>query len=149
MSGIGRDLHHEPLRILLVEDNEADAHLVRHFFESCGFEGSLDRVSDGAQAVDYLFKRGKFSGAVEPDVVLLDLGLPKISGHDVLRTVRSEERLRNLPIIVLSTSNMETDMSRCMKMGASSFMTKPCDLSEMEDLVGRLLHLEFPRLLNH
>jgi len=134
-------------RLLLVEDNDGDVLLMKHFLKASGFAGQLQRVKDGVEALDYVYQQGNFSQADRPDVMLLDLGLPKISGHEVLQAIRKDDRFRDLPIIVLSTSKMENDVYKCMELGANSFLTKPADLAELEALVKRLLTVEFPNLV--
>lgn len=134
-------------RLLLVEDNDGDVLLMKHFLKASGFGGQLSRVKDGVEALDYIYQQGNFAGADRPDVMLLDLGLPKLSGHEVLQAIRKDDRFRDLPIIVLSTSKMENDVYQCMQLGADSFLTKPADLAELEALVTRLLTVEFPNLV--
>ena len=135
------------IRVLLVEDNQADVYLMKFFFDSLGFPGTIHHVSDGIEAVRFLDRVGKYENAETPDVVLLDLGLPKLNGHEVLAHVRNNPQTKQIPILILSTSKTESDSARAIELGANGFLTKPGDLDEIEGLVRHLVNEEFPRLL--
>ena len=132
--------------LLLVEDNATDAKLLTKLFMENGFSGTFRWVSDGAQALDYLFRRGTFSEVALPELVLLDLNLPKVDGREVLVQLARHEETRRIPVIVLTTSSRKEDIKNCIEKGAASFFTKPSELHELRQLVERLKSVEFPRL---
>ena len=116
--------------ILLVEDNPDDAELTLRAFEECNTLSQIVVAPDGQQALDYLFAAGSYldrDPKVMPDVVLLDLNLPKVDGLGVLRRMRSDTRTRRLPVVVLTSSNEESDIIRSYDLGANSFVQKPVD----------------------
>jgi two-component system response regulator len=116
--------------ILLVEDNPDDADLTLRAFEESKTLSEIVVAPDGEQALDYLFATGSYANRdpkVMPDVVLLDLNLPKVDGLGVLRRVRADNRTRRLPVVVLTSSNEETDIIRSYDLGANSFVQKPVD----------------------
>lgn len=119
------------IRILLVEDNPGDVDLTREEFASTEVSHELDVVTDGQQALDFL--RG--SGNPRPDLVLLDLNLPKLDGKAVLREVKSDDALRSIPVIVLSSSKAESDVRAVYELGASCYVPKPVDLAGFETVV--------------
>lgn len=118
--------------ILLVEDNPSDEKLTLLAFKSCGVSNEVVVVRDGAAALDYLFAAGKYAGRPGglPTVVLLDLKLPKIDGHEVLRRVRSDERTRLLPVVILTASKEEEDILRSYSLGANAYVRKPVEFAE-------------------
>ena len=130
----------EALEILLVEDNPSDAILTLHALEKCKLANRIETVRDGEEALDYLFTRGKFSGRIKtkPNLVLLDLKLPKVDGLDVLREVKADPRTQSIPVVVLTTSKEETDLVRSYKLGANSYIQKPVNFSEFQETVRQL-----------
>jgi two-component system, response regulator len=119
--------------ILLVEDNPDDELLTRRALEENNLCNELVVVHDGEQALDYLFGTGSYEGrdtSVMPQVILLDLGLPKVDGLEVLERVRSDERTRRLPVVVLTSSAEEQDRVESYVRGANSFVRKPVDFVE-------------------
>jgi two-component system response regulator len=119
--------------ILLVEDNPDDELLTRRALEENNLCNELVVVRDGEQALDYLFGTGPYEGrdtSVMPQVILLDLGLPKVDGLEVLERVRSDERTRRLPVVVLTSSAEEQDRVESYVRGANSFVRKPVDFVE-------------------
>ena len=116
--------------ILLVEDNPDDAELTRIAFEEAGSSHVIDHVGDGAEALDYLFGRGRHAardGASLPAVVLLDLNLPKLSGREVLQALRADPRTRGLPVVVLTTSAEPFDIDDVYALGVNSYIQKPVE----------------------
>ena len=114
--------------LLLIEDNEDDALLASRLFEKLGLTKSVLILRDGEQALDYLFQRGRFTheaGASEIKLILLDLNLPKIPGLEVLRQIRLEKRTRDIPIVVLTASRDEPDLSQSFNMGVNDYLIKP------------------------
>jgi two-component system, chemotaxis family, response regulator Rcp1 len=125
------------IQIALIEDNPGDARLFR---EICVDGGRADVVelADGEQALEYLFRKGRFSEAVHPNLIVLDLNLPKLSGHEVLKCIKADGELREIPVIVFSTSAAASDVTRSYDLNASCYVRKPGDLEGYEDLCGRL-----------
>ena len=116
--------------ILLVEDNPDDAELTRIAFEEAGSVHALAHACDGAEALDYLFGRGKHAdraGKPLPALVLLDLNLPKLSGREVLQALRADSRTRGLPVVVLTTSVEPFDVDDVYELGANSYIQKPVE----------------------
>lgn len=127
--------------ILLVEDNDDDVELTRRAFSRSHIANELVVVRDGQEALDYLFAAGAYAGrdaTVLPAVVLLDLKLPKIGGHDVLRRIRSEKSTRHLPVVILTTSKEEKDVVSSYDLGANSYVRKPVDFSEFIEATRQL-----------
>ena len=119
--------------ILLVEDNPDDELMTRRALEQNNLCNELVVVRDGEQALDYLFGTGSYEGrdtTVMPQVILLDLGLPKVDGLEVLKRIRSDERTRRLPVVVLTSSGEEQDRVESYVRGANSFVRKPVDFAE-------------------
>jgi two-component system, response regulator len=119
--------------ILLVEDHDDDVELTLMAFEKCNVVREVVVVRDGEEALDYLFAAGRHSGRVAramPDVVLLDLKLPKIEGLDVLRRMRADDRTRRLPVVILTSSNEQRDIVSSYDLGANSFVRKPVDFAQ-------------------
>jgi two-component system, response regulator len=117
--------------ILLVEDNDDDLELTLRAFEKSGIVHDMVIARDGRQALDYLFGTGAFAGQLvnRPDVVLLDLNLPKLDGLDVLQQIRADTRTRYLPVVILTSSNSQQDVLRSYNLGANSFVRKPVDFA--------------------
>lgn len=140
----------KPLTVLLVEDDPAHAEIVRRNFADFFSENRLEHVSDGRTALDYLYRRGAFADpprAPRPDLVLLDLRLPGVDGLTVLRTVKEDPPLASIPVVILTTSAAETDVSRAYAHQANSYLVKPVDFGEFVSLMETLGHYWFDR--NH
>ena len=114
-------------RLLVVEDSESDLELLREALSDAEPEVALDAVHHGEDALAFLRREGRFAGSAHPDLVLLDLNLPRMGGLEVLEALRADEdpRLRRLPVIVFTTSSMTTDVQKAYDLHASSFITKP------------------------
>ncbi len=117
-----KDLH-----ILLVEDNEGDIILTREALGEVGAIKDISVVKDGKEALNYLFKKGRFENAVQPDLILLDINLPKVDGKQVLKQIKEDEYLRTVPVIILTTSNSEKDITDAYFHYANCYITKPVD----------------------
>ena len=115
------------VKILLVEDSPED---VRQFKNSVREQASISVAVTGAEAVDRLFRRGKFHDEPVPDLVVIDLNVPILSGHEVLHVIRSNSELRHLPVIVYSVSDHPDDIVKAYELGACAYMVKPMDLSD-------------------
>lgn len=119
--------------ILLVEDNPTDEKLTVLAFKKCGVANEVVIVRDGAEALDYLFGTGRYAGrdtSILPTVVLLDLGLPRIDGHEVLRRIRADGRTSLLPVVIVTSSREEEDVARGYALGANAYVRKPVDFLE-------------------
>lgn len=127
--------------LLLVEDNPQDEKLTLRALQKANCSNQVDVVRDGQQALDYLFQEGEFAsmrGRAMPAAVMLDLGLPRLSGLDVLARLRSDERTRFLPVVILTSSDEERDRVKSYEIGANSFVRKPVDFGEFAETVARL-----------
>lgn len=128
--------------ILLVEDSADDVELTRRAFEKSSVLNEIVAVGDGAEALDYLFACGGYAGRDAtrmPRVVLLDLNLPRMSGLELLRRMRADERTRRLPVVILTTSNEEKDIVSSYDFGANSFVRKPVDFAQFTDAARHLV----------
>jgi len=125
----------EPAEILLVEDNPADVELTRQGLLAGRLANRLHVATNGDEALDFLHRRGQYHDAPRPDMILLDLNLPGKDGREVLADVKSDESLRDIPIIVLTTSTAEEDVLRSYKLHANAYITKPVDFSQFVDAV--------------
>lgn len=124
-----------PLHVLIVDDDDADSLMIEEALEGATVPPITTRVSDGRQALDFLHKRGYFGQAHRPDLVLLDLNMPRMSGHDVLAAVKSDQNLKTIPIVVLTTSNADADIVGSYGRHANAYVTKPMDLESFETVV--------------
>jgi CheY-like chemotaxis protein len=135
-------------RILQVEDNEADARLTREALREGGDGVRLSTVPDGEQAMAYLRRERGYEDVGTPDLVLLDLNLPRKGGLEVLEEVRADPALRPIPVVVLTSSSAERDVLACYERGANAFVVKPQELDDFMDLIGliRRFWLETARI---
>jgi two-component system response regulator len=119
--------------ILLVEDNANDLELALHALKRGNLASQIDVARDGAEALDYIFCRGAFSGrdpADQPKVVLLDIKLPLVDGIEVLKAIRADEQTRALPVVMLTSSAEDRDLKACYDLGANSYIVKPVDIEQ-------------------
>lgn len=123
------------VEILLVEDNPADARLTQEAFREGPVSSRLNVVGDGEEAMAYLRHEGKYEGAARPDVVLLDLNLPKKDGREVLAEIKEDPSLKRIPVVVLTTSEDQKDILRSYNLRANCYVTKPADLDQFLDAV--------------
>ena len=127
--------------ILLVEDNLQDEMLTLRALRKANLSNQIDVARDGQQALDYLFREGEFAGREGTDlpaVVLLDIGLPRLSGLEILEQLRADTRTALLPVVILTSSDEERDRLKSYEKGANSFVRKPVDFAEFADTVARL-----------
>lgn len=122
-------------QILLVEDNAADIRLTQEALRDAKVLNDLHVVRDGVEALDFLHARGAHEGAVRPDLVILDLNLPRMDGKEVLAALKSDPDLRSIPVAVLTTSAQEEDILQSYDLGANCYLTKPVDLDQFLRLV--------------
>jgi CheY-like chemotaxis protein len=123
------------VEILLVEDNEGDVGLIEEVLEEINIRSNLHVATDGEEAILYLHGEGKFSGSPSPDIVLLDLNLPKKDGREVLEEIREDNRLKKIPVVVLTTSQAEKDIMRAYELHANAYVNKPLDFDQFINVV--------------
>jgi len=124
-----------PIEILMVEDNPGDVRLTREALKGGKVLNQLHVVEDGVAALDFLYRRPPLENAVRPDLVLLDLNLPKMDGRQVLATIKSDDSLKLIPVVVLTTSQAEEDVLRAYRLSANCYVTKPVDLHQFNRIV--------------
>lgn len=126
--------------ILLVEDDEADAELIVRALRKHNIANRIIRVNDGAEALDLLFREGGYAdrGNSAAKVVLLDIKLPRVDGIEVLRRMKSDERTREIPVVMLTSSNQERDIKAAYELGVNSYVTKPIQFAEFAKVVSEL-----------
>lgn len=125
----------KPVEILLVEDNPGDVELTREAFLQCKISNSIHVARDGEEALDFLYKRGDFAEAITPDIVLLDLNLPKKDGRQVLEEIKQDENLRRTPVVILTSSQAEKDVVKTYNLHANSYLIKPVNLQRFAEVV--------------
>ncbi|MEU4576721.1 response regulator [Nonomuraea sp. ATR24] len=127
-----------PIEVLLVEDDQGDILLTREAFELNKVSNRLHVVNDGEQAMDFLRQKGEHTGVPRPDLILLDLNLPRKSGLEVLEEVKLDEDLRTIPVVVLTTSEAEEDILLSYKMHANAYVAKPVDFQQFIRVVRQI-----------
>ncbi len=128
MSPISRDW--QLIDILLVEDNPGDVDLTKEALEGAKVANRLHVVEDGEEALSFLFRRGRYSDAPRPDLILLDLNLPKRDGREVLEAIKADADLTEIPIVILTTSEADEDITRAYKLHANCYITKPVSFKQ-------------------
>jgi chemotaxis family two-component system response regulator Rcp1 len=123
------------VEILLVEDNPGDARLAREGLSECKIHNNLHIVDDGVKAMAFLRQRGDYAHVPRPDLILLDLNLPRKDGREVLREIKEDESLRLIPVVVLTTSKAEEDIVKSYSLHANCYVTKPLGLQQFLDVV--------------
>jgi two-component system response regulator len=124
-----------PVEILLVEDSPSDADLTVAALAAAKVSNRLNIVEDGVQAMAFLRRAGPYAEAPQPDLILLDLNLPRKDGREVLAEIKSDERLKSIPVVVLTTSQAEKDVLQAYKLQASCYVTKPVDFQQFLEVV--------------
>lgn len=128
--------------VLLVEDNINDAELTIRELRKDNLANNLYHVKDGEEALDFLFATGKFLESrnilCSPKVVMLDIQMPKINGIEVLQKIRSDERTKNIPVVMLTSSNQDPDIQKCYSLGANSYIVKPVDFGGFAEAIRNL-----------
>ena len=130
-----RAMEYRPVEILLVEDNPADVRLTREGLSSDRLWNNLNVARDGVEAMAYLRREGKFGAATRPDLILLDLNLPKKDGREVLAEIKADADLMLIPVVILTTSDAEEDILRTYGLHANCYITKPVDLRQFMKVV--------------
>jgi CheY-like chemotaxis protein len=128
----------KPVEILLVEDNKGDVGLIEEVFEEAKIKNSLHVAEDGEEAILYLHGKEKFSGSRRPDLILLDLNLPKKDGREVLRVIKEDSNLKNIPVIILTSSSAEKDILGAYGLHANAYVTKPLEFDQFMKVVGSI-----------
>ncbi len=123
------------IEILLVEDNPGDVDLILMAFKESRLNNSINTMSDGQEALDYVFKRGKYANRSMPDIILLDINLPKVNGIEVLRLIKEDEIYRRIPVIILTTSDADRDIVEAYNQHANAYLNKPIDFNAFIDVV--------------
>lgn len=124
--------------ILLVEDNPDDAQLTLHVFQKYNISNRVQVVEDGTETLDFLFHTGPYVDREPPRVILLDLKLPKVSGFEVIRQIRSDPRTCKIPIVVLTSSREHVDIEKCYELGVNSYVVKPVDFAQFSESIRQL-----------
>jgi len=119
-----------PIEILLVEDNPGDVRLTREALKEGKVYSNLHTAKDGVEAMDFLHRKGKYKDVPRPDIILLDLNLPKKDGREVLQEIKTDDQLKRIPVVVLTTSKAEEDVLRTYNLHANCYVTKPVDLEK-------------------
>ncbi len=127
-----------PVNILLIEDNPGDIRLTEEAFNECQINVNLISVMDGVEAIKYLTKIEKYTSAETPDLILLDLNLPKKDGREVLEEIKSDGQLKRIPVIVLTTSNAEQDILKTYNLHVNGFINKPVDFDRFFDIIQKI-----------
>lgn len=127
-----------PVRILVVDDDPGDVLMIEEALADSDVDKVIDVVGDGQEAMEFLRREGRHTDARRPDVILLDLNMPRMDGRQVLGEVKRDEDLRTIPIVVLTTSNADTDIVSSYTLQANAYVTKPIDLDDFNDVVRRI-----------
>jgi CheY-like chemotaxis protein len=132
-----------PITILMADDDEDDRDLTRDALEDAEYIDQMDFVADGRDLIDYLRRSGPYgspesAGRPRPSIILLDLNMPRMDGREALAEIKSDEELRRIPVVVLTTSNDDHDVRNAYDLGANSYITKPVTASKLETVLARL-----------
>ncbi|MBN2754519.1 MAG: response regulator [Candidatus Goldbacteria bacterium] len=122
-------------KVLLVEDKQSDVRLVQEAFKILNIDVDFNAVYDGKEAVDYIFKNGKYAGAQTPDIVIMDIKMPKKNGREVLKEIRENESTKDIAVFMLTNSDAKEDILDSYEHRANSYMTKPLELSEFVEII--------------
>ena len=120
----------KPVEIFLIEDNPFDIRTIQEVFKDCPVSNNLHAVTDGKAGMDFVYQRGEYADALRPDLILLDLNLPKKHGSEILNEVKADPKLRAIPIVVLATSDLDEDIMGSYCHNANAFITKPIEFDD-------------------
>jgi len=127
-----------PVNILLIEDNPGDVRLTQEAFKEGKLAVNLDVVMDGVEAINFLRKKGNHANSTTPDLILLDLNLPKRDGREVLEEIKTDDHLKRIPVVVLTTSNAEQDILKTYTLHANCYINKPVDFEKFFDVIQKI-----------
>ncbi len=127
-----------PIEVLLIEDDPGDILITREAFEHHKIHNTLSVARDGQEGLDYLYQRGSHKGATRPDLILLDLNLPKYDGHQLLEKIKSDPDLCHIPIVVVSTSAADDDVLRSYRLHANAYVTKPVGFEQFTNVIRQI-----------
>ncbi len=130
--------YNRPVDILLVEDNPGDVRLTQEAFRDSRLPVKLSVVMDGEDALNYLFRRGNYADVTKPDIILLDLNIPKKDGKEVLSEIKNDDVLKYVPVVVLTTSNAEQDIVKTYNLNVNAYINKPVDFDKFFDIVQKI-----------
>ena len=125
----------KPIEILLIEDNAGDARLAREALRDAKVRNNLSWVSDGVEGLAYLRREGKYDKALRPDLILLDLNLPRKDGREVLSEIKTDDKFKRIPVVILTTSQAEEDILKAYHLNANCYISKPVDLDQFMKVV--------------
>lgn len=126
------------IHILLVEDNEGDILLTKEAFEDAKIINELSVVRDGKEAIDFLSKVGKYANVTTPNLILLDINLPKKNGHEVLNFIKENDDIKHIPVIMLTTSSSDKDINKSYESYANCYITKPVEVEDFLEIVSKI-----------
>lgn len=132
---------HVELEILLVEDNQSDAEMTIRALKKNNLSNNIIHLKDGAEALDFIFGTGQFEGrdiSNQPKIVLLDLKMPKVNGLEVLQTLKSDDRTKSIPIVMLTSSKEDPDIKKCYQLGVNSYIVKPVGFENFSSAIANL-----------
>lgn len=132
------DKNNNLVNVLLVEDNPGDVRLTQEAFKEAKMSIKLDVTMDGAEAIKYLKKEGEYENVTTPDLILLDLNLPKKDGREVLKEVKTDDLLKRIPVVVLTTSNAEQDIMKSYNLHVNCYINKPVDFEKFFDIIQKI-----------
>ncbi len=127
-----------PVNILLIEDNPGDVRLTQEAFKEGRLSINMEVVMDGVEAIKYLKKQGPYTNTITPDLILLDLNLPKRDGREVLEEIKSDNNLKRIPVVILTTSNAEQDILKSYNLHVNCYINKPVDFDKFFDIIQKI-----------
>lgn len=126
------------LKVLVVDDDDADAMMIDEALRDADADVAVDRVGDGREALDYLHRTGEHTQAPRPDLILLDLNMPRMGGQEALAQIKAEDDLKAIPVVILTTSNADADIVTSYRHQANAYVTKPMELDDFERVVAQV-----------
>ena len=125
-------------KVLLIEDNPGDVRLTQEAFKEIGSDVVLEVVMDGVEALRFLYREGEYAHKEKPDLILLDLNIPKRDGREVLQQIKNDSELEDIPVIILTTSNAEKDILKCYELKANCYLNKPLDFNKFFEIIQKI-----------